>query len=58
MRFLFRQKAPAVKAAPAPAATAAATPDRACALWHDVSRALDLNARAVRSKSSSEGARK
>lgn len=58
MRFLFRQKAPTVKTAPVPPAPAAATPDRACALWHDVSRALDLNARAVRSKANAEGARK
>lgn len=58
MRFLFRQKAPTVQVAPAPVTTSAATPDRACALWHDVSRALDLNARAVRSKANAEGARK
>lgn len=58
MKFLFRQKAPAVQIAEVPPAPAAATPDRACALWHDVSRALELNARAVRSKANAEGARK
>jgi len=60
MRFLFRQKAPAVKAAPETTEAPAPTPDRACALWHDVARALDLNARAVRSKANgnAEGARK